>query len=267
MILNPLKKLILSSLILTSALSLQAGETAPSAPVVSSLPPPAPAEREWWWTSTSYAWLTDITGDIGIRGYKFPVDVGMDDVLKDLDFSYMSYNEIGCKRWSLGLDVVYAKLSDDHTFAAGPVSGDAGFELEQALITTRLQFRAVDNSTLKLDVFAGFRWNYYDVDLDVNTRRRDIHRSSNEDWFDVIVGARAVVQLGDRWFLQSMGDIGGFGAESDLTWQASAGFGYHFTPRISGVLGYRAVGVDYDKGGFLMDTVSHGPALGLSFAF
>ncbi|MDB6133783.1 MAG: hypothetical protein JWM59_2026 [Verrucomicrobiales bacterium] len=264
---NPLKQSIPSCLLLASVLGLQAGEM--SVPVAASPTPlpPSPVEKEWRWTSTSYAWLTDISGDITVRDYQFPIDVGMDDVLKDLDFSYMSYSEISYKRWSLGLDVVYAKLSNDRTFAVGPLSGDAGFELEQALITGRLQYTAVNNGALKLDLFTGCRWNYYDVDLHVDTGRRDIHRTGNEDWFDVIVGARAVIQLGGNWFLQSMGDIGGFGAESDLTWQASAGMGYHFTPCISGVLGYRAMGVDYNKGGFLMDTVSHGPALGLSFSF
>lgn len=264
-----MKKTVLSTLLLASALTLHAGEAPAPVSGKAPLPPPASpqAEKNWWWNSTSYGWLTDITGDIGIRGYKFPANVGMDDVLSDLDFAYMSYNEIGYKRWSLGLDVVYAKLSDGKSFAVGPISGESSFDLEEALITTRLQYRVVDNGTLKLDVFGGFRWNYYDVDLEVNTPRRDIHRGGNEDWFDVIVGARAVVQLGDRWFLQGMGDIGGFGAESDLTWQAVAGFGYKFTPRISGLLGYRAMGVDYDKGGFLMDTVSHGPAAGLSFSF
>ncbi|MDB6069360.1 MAG: hypothetical protein JWL81_531 [Verrucomicrobiales bacterium] len=262
---NTLKKALFALLIPSLPLGLQAGET--SVPPLTNTPPPAAAEKEWWWSSTSYAWLTDISGDLAIRDYKVPFDIGMDDVLEDLDFSYMSYSEIGYKKWSLGLDVMYAKLSDDQTFAVGPLSGEAGFELVQALVTTRLQYTAVDTGTVKLDVFTGFRWNYYDVDLTVDTGRRDLRRSANEDWFDFIVGARAVVQMGDRGFFQSMGDIGGFGAESDLTWQASAGVGYHFTPHIAGLLGYRAVGVDYDKGGFLMDTVSHGPVVGLNFSF
>lgn len=251
---------------LTSPFHAMAGETSVPSGKGSVLPPP-PAESNWWWTSTSYGWLTDISGDIGVRGYKAPIDVGMDDILDNLDFSYMSYNEIGYKKWSAGLDVVYAKLSDDSTFAVGPLSGDASIELEQAFITGRLQYRAVDNGALKLDVFTGLRWNYYDVDFHVNSNIGDRGISGGEDWLDVIVGARAVAQLGGNWFFHSMGDIGGFGAESDLTWQAVAGIGYQFTPRISGVVGYRAMGVDYDKGGFLVDTVSHGPALGLSFSF
>lgn len=58
-------------------------------------------------------------------------------------------------------------------------------------------------------------------------------------------------------------DIGGFGASSDLVWQAFAGIGYNFTPSVSGVVGYRGLGIDYEKGRFAMDTVSHGPVIGL----
>ncbi len=264
-----MKTTLASSLAVLAALaatfSARAGEM--TAPAGKTPLPPAPSEKGWWITSTAYGWLTDVSGDVGIRGYKVPVDVGLDDILDNLDFAYMGYTEVGYKKWSLGLDVIYAKLSDDSTFAVGPLSGDASVEQEQALVTTRLQYRAVDNGTLKLDVFTGFRWNYYDVDLHVNTNAGDIQRSGNEDWFDLIVGARAVAQLGGNWFFHSMGDIGGFGAESDLTWQAVAGIGYQFSPSVSAVVGYRAMGVDYDKGGFLIDTVSHGPALGLSFTF
>lgn len=256
------KLLLLASLALP--LSALAGQAPAPAPAPLATPP---AASDWWFNSTSYGWLTDIQGDAGLLGYKAPVSIGMDDVLDSLDLSYMSYAELGYKKWSVGVDVVYAKLSQDETFAVGPISAAASLELQQAFVTTRLQYRAVDNAALKLDVFTGFRWNYFDLDLALDTNYRDASASTNEDWFDLIVGARALVALNDKWYFQGTGDIGGFGVESDLTWQALAGFGYQFTPRIAGVFGYRAMGVDYDKGGFLMDTVSHGPALGLSFSF
>ena len=251
--------------------AVQAGETAPSAkePAAPPVIDTAPA-KDWWFSATLYGWLTDTTGDIGVRGFTAPVNIGMDDVLDDLDFAYMSYFEIGRGKWSLGVDGVYAKLSDDQTFAVGPVSGTASLEQEEAFITTRLQYRVVDTSRATIDGFTGFRWNYFSVDLDIdpNIGGRTFEVGRSEDWFDVIVGARAIIPMGDRWYFQAAGDIGGFGgAESQLTWQALAGFGYRFNNSVSAVCGYRALGVDYEGGDFMLDVVSHGPAIGLNFTF
>jgi hypothetical protein len=247
-----------------------AGET----PAPSGKEPAAPAlttvsTKDWWFDLTAYGWLTDTTGDSGVGRFTAPVKIGIDDVLDNLDFAYMTYLEFGYKKWSLGVDGIYAKMSDDSTFALGPVSGYASLELEQAFITTRLQYRVLESESATVDVFAGFRWNYFDVDLDINANLNHggLGVGLTEDWFDPIIGARAIVPLGGAWFLQAAGDIGGFGANSDLTWQVLGGFGYRINPLCSLVAGYRAMGIDYDKDGFLMDIVSHGPAIGLKLSF
>ena len=54
---------------------------------------------------------------------------------------------------------------------------------------------------------------------------------------------------------------------SDLTWQAEAAFGIMVTKNVFGEIGYRALGVDYDKDGFQMDTITHGFQLGLGLIF
>ena len=89
----------------------------------------------------------------------------------------------------------------------------------------------------------------------------------NKSWTDPIVGTRLGVQLTDRLSLQALGDVGGFGAGSDLTWQAFAGIGYRFHPRWTFTAGYRALAVDFERGDFELDVIMHGPVLGLGFRF
>lgn len=257
---------LLASLALLPSAAL-AGTTATPPPSVA-----APSEEPggWRFNLTTYAWLTDINGDLTIAGVQAPIDIGMDDILSDLKFAYMGFFEVGYGKWSLGIDGMYAKVGDDHTFAKGPIEGNASLDQEQAWITARLQYSLVNSSAIKLDVFAGARWNYFDVDLSVDTnitRGRGI--GVTKDWFDPIIGARAIFALGEDWYLQTMGEVGGFGIDncSDVTWQALAGFGYNFTPSVSAVLGYRVLGTDYSDGKFGTDTVSHGPAAGLSVKF
>ena len=69
--------------------------------------------------------------------------------------------------------------------------------------------------------------------------------------------------------------VGGFGVGSDFTWQVVGGFNWTRERKflgmdVSGVIGYRALSVDYTEGGsskFAYDNVLHGPLLGLRFSF
>ena len=63
------------------------------------------------------------------------------------------------------------------------------------------------------------------------------------------------------------GDVGGFDAASQFTWQAMAGFGYNFQQYGSLLLGYRAIGTDYTNNGFTYNIIAHGPLLAYEFKF
>lgn len=237
-------------------------------------------ESGWWVQSTLHTWLAGIDGDVSLRGLNTEIDADIGDVLENLDFAYMAHLEFGYNRWGIGLDGVYAKLSSDADFHYGPVSGNAAMELEQAFVTARIQYRMVDTAQYTLDLFGGIRWSFLDVDTDIHaafsfdhpalqrfntsgSRRLDF----SEDWVDPIVGFRSIIGLNDSWYLHLAGDIGGFGVASDLTWQAAGAVGYRFTPQVSALVGYRALGVDYEEGGFKMDTINHGPAVALTVKF
>ncbi len=78
---------------------------------------------------------------------------------------------------------------------------------------------------------------------------------------------RILHPLSERWTLGAYADYGGFGAGSDSTWQAMAGADYRFSDTASAKFGYRALSVDYDKGGFEMDMKTRGLFLGVGLRF
>ncbi len=70
-------------------------------------------------------------------------------------------------------------------------------------------------------------------------------------WIDPIIGLRGQINF-TRWlYLTAQADVGGFGAGSDLAWNALAAFGVNFTRNVFGELGYRYMYVDYDRDNFL----------------
>ncbi len=82
--------------------------------------------------------------------------------------------------------------------------------------------------------------------------------AGNQYWFDPIIGLRGQVNF-TRWlYLAAQGDVGGFGAGSQIAWNAQAAFGVNFTRNIFAELGYRYMYVDYENNGFLYDMNSFG---------
>ena len=91
--------------------------------------------------------------------------------------------------------------------------------------------------------------------------------SRTDDWFDPYIGLRGRYNLNDKFYVTAKGDIGGFGVGSDLTWTAEAALGCQLSRSIFAEVGYRALGVDLDKDGLVMDTVTHGPQVTLGITF
>ena len=239
-----------------------AGTTVPTAPL-----PPAPAQSDWWFRAAPYAWVAAMEGDVGIGPLSAPVDISMSDVISSLDMSFMGVFEVGKGNLSLGVDVLYAKNSQDIE-AGGRIFDSFRFEQKQWLLTPYLACRVIDTGRYHMSIYAGARFTILEAELTGRfVGKGEINGSRDIDWADPIIGIRGQADFSDKWFFRYSGDIGGFGVSSDLTWQAFAGFGYNFTPNVSTAIGYRGLGIDYSKDAFSMDTVSHGPVIGLEIRF
>jgi hypothetical protein len=189
------------------------------------------------------------------------VDVKFTDVIKDLDIAAMMAAEADKGRWSFLVDGYYAKLSDSiHT----PI-GTLDVDVKEWTLQAGALYGVVKSDATAVDVGAGGRAMGMDVNLDPSNVANDI--SKTKEWVDPIVMARIRQQFAEKWSGVLLGDIGGFGVSSDLTWQLTAAAGYALTDSASLLLGYRYLSCDYDNDGFKYDVVSAGLALGAQFTF
>jgi hypothetical protein len=259
---NP--KNIITSTLLLSAIPAIAGTTVPS---LTETQPVATTGSGWQVRAALYGWATALDGDVTLRGNNVPVDVGFDDILDNLDYAVMGVVEIGRGKWSFLADLFFAELS------AGNSKGNLDFDvrLDQFIGNFAITCNVIDDPRTRFDIYAGARVNSIDVDLDITRtgilRTRTFSGSDSETWVDPILGARFQQELSDRFFLRAVGDIGGFGLSSDLTWQALAALGYHINDDAAVVLGYRGIGTDYEDGSFAYDVISHGILLGFEYRF
>lgn len=247
--------------ILLSIIPASAGSSIPS---LNNLEPVASTESGWRFRTAIYGWGTALDGDVTLAGRNAPVSASFGDVFENLDYAVMGAVEIGNGRWSFLADLFYANLSISN------VRGDTliDCELNQFIGNFIVAYNIIDAAPTRFDVYAGARVNSMDTELDINFPiLPDFSGSESKTWVDPIIGVRLQQELTNKIFFRALGDIGGFGIESDLTWQAMAAIGYRVNNHGSIVLGYRGIGTDYSDGGFGYDVISHGLLLGFEYKF
>lgn len=223
-------------------------------------------EKKWSYLVEPYLMFPNMKGDLGVRNLpSVSVDANESDILGNLKFGAMVYVEANNGNWAIGNDIIYMKL-------------------EQGLEASRL----IEGGTATMEEFAwelsglkrinsffefglGTRLMSVGSDLEVISDRETRTASISKTWVDPIIIARTKGTINDKWLWQVRGDIGGWGIGSQFTWQAQAYAGYQFSKVFQTTLGYRYIGVDYDKGDgeerFRYDIDTYGWVLRLGFNF
>lgn len=254
-------KHILASALVLSTIPSSAGS------IMTDLADTSATPSGWQFRSALYGWATMLDGDISIANRNAPVDVGFGDILENLDFAAMGVFEISKGPWSLQSDLFFAELSSGNSL--GRLDFDAN--LEQFMGNFAITRTITSDEDSRFDLYAGARLMSMDTELDITRtgiiRRRTFRGAADETWIDPVIGFRAQQDLPNEFFVRAVGDIGGFGASSDLTWQAMAGIGYRINDSSSILLGYRGIGTDYENGNFGYDVVSHGVIFGYECTF
>lgn len=103
----------------------------------------------------------------------------------------------------------------------------------------------------------------------VSGRRSEI--IADQTWFEPFIGLRASAALSENWSLSLRGDVGGFGVNhSAFSWQIVPAVEYQWTYQqwqFGALIGYRALGQDYEADGLTWDVVTHGPLVGFEVAY
>lgn len=242
--------------------------------------PQQPA-RSWSFDFSVNGWLPWMKGDAVVRGVAVELDVAPTDVLGSLDWSklpvWMSSAELRNGRFAIFNDIVYAALSDSAGFERRFIAGRINADVELAIVELGASYaiwqgaHSASGATSAFDILAGGRYWYQSIGLDLAVNNINVARSGSIDWVDPFVGLQLRQTIAPGQSLLVRGDIGGFGAGSDFSWQAIAKYNWQLrrigSMTLDAFVGYRALAVDYTEGGFQLDSIMHGPMLGLTSKF
>lgn len=238
--------------------------------------PSAPAPDRWRILVSPYVWAASVHGRSDILGRSTVLDASFGDVLKTLDLSVMG--TVGITNGTVGLafDAQYARTSQ-----AESVLGD-----QLRLVNTSTLFsvgayyrifeRALGGRTLlgEQQVFAiepvvGVRWSQ----VGLRTSLAGHVASHGRSWADIFVGSRVYYDLDAHWNLFAQLDVGGFGLGTRASVSGQAYLGYNSmlmnTP-VTYRVGYRVLYQNYqdpNAGPVKLETLQHGPVLGLTFVY
>lgn len=134
--------------------------------------------------------------------------------------------------------------------------------------TSYLGYRVIQTDRFTMDLQAGFRLVSMGLELELTPGTSPgLSRYYDRTWIDPVVGLRTRTYLNDWLFVPIRGDVGGFGANSQFTWQAFAGVGVQINQWAALIAGYRTLGYNYDQANFEYNVNTHGPLLGFEISF
>lgn len=256
------------ALLAGTATSLNAADI-PVPPSVSVTPPYILADS-WKYQFVSYGWLTSLKGKVGVANLPpSSVDVPFSKLVQNLEGALMGafYGTNG--QWSFLTDVMWAKLSANtmlNTPGGTLVKATQRQLIASGYVGYRLPF---GGDALDISALAGLRYTRLTLDLAVQPGFVPLafERKWVKDWLDPVVGVSARYKINEKWFVNALADVGGFGVGSRLTAQGFAAVGYNWTASISTAIGYRALYVDYRDSRFSYKMTQHGPFMSLVHHF
>jgi hypothetical protein len=230
------------------------------------------AADAWRFELAAWLWIHEFNGDAVVEANHAELSHHLRDSFEDFDSkSYGGRAEAWRNR--LGFFVESGFNDVDGGDIARFRGFDTDYDLERIYVDFGLSYQAVrhelgDNRLLTFEPIVGGRWAQIDQSGAAGARPTYGVRN-RDDYWEPFVGARIVADLTERLQFRVGGDAGGFGAGSELTWNALGELGFKVTGPLSLRVGYAAQGIDYEArgGAHQLDTIAHGPRFGFALNF
>ncbi len=234
----------------------------------------AASPKKFNFSIAPYAWFASIGGTVGeFDGEKYGFNKGF--TFKNLHMYAAFTGKIKYERVSFVFDISYVNYKSFGTTTQNPnlpKELSANTTAKQAVYDLFLAYLFPSKSKKTMvDIYGGGRlWN---LDLEATVLEADGTQKSqpgySNSWLDPVVGVNAefVLDSKAKWAAWTKGDIGGFGVNSQMTWQMNVGVAYMISPNFPLTLGFKYLGVNYYKNNLNWTVNEYGPTLGIGYRY
>jgi hypothetical protein len=223
----------------------------------------ATADNGWHFVVAPYLWFTGIHGTAGTANREVAVHASAGDLLSHFRFGLMGLLEADHKRIVLPLDIIWARLGDNQAlpFPNLPAT-TAELKVDEFILTPKVGYRLLDQEKIKIDALTGFRYWHLGQTLQFSPSRLGLNFSTSQNWVDPLVGGRILGTLTPKVNVSIGGDVGGWGAGSQLDYQVFGILGYRFKPKWTLEAGWRYLDVNY-RSNTIFDVATSGVLIGV----
>ena len=199
----------------------------------------------WRIELTGYGWASSIAGSSGFGGLPtLPYYASFGKVLEHLDGALMGSVLARNDTYILGLDMFWSRIGGAGTINVSRLPANAlgaDLTLTEGFATAFGGLRIpIGPPNLELYGTVGARYMYSGTKVALTTPLGfGNSQSVNKDWVNPVAGFAAQYRFDDRWFMNVLGDLGGW--SDSATGQALASVGYNWTQNWSTTLGYRVL--------------------------
>jgi opacity protein-like surface antigen len=215
-------------------------------------------------------WASGISGVTGVKGVQGNVSQSFSSIWHHLDYVIPLTMDLRYQKWGFHVDGQIVQLSQ--TFdTRGVLYLSNNLRMQQAFANFDLDYRVLDTDRWQVDPYIGGRYNYFSLAGDLQSRFPRIIPNFDEtgstSWVDPILGINAKVHVYKPFSLLMLGDVGGFGVGSHITYQFYGAGELQLTRNMFMDLGYRYLDTDYSSGGFTYDVDMKGPQITMGANF
>jgi hypothetical protein len=263
----------------------------------------------WQFDVEPYLWIPALKGTVSADGRTVGLDVGFDEIFDLIGDGFsllagMAHLEGRHGPVAVFLDFAGIKLDTDGSaqlekiespdypgLSTTRVKTKVHLKQDQIFLEFGAAYRLLELAMphrarpFTLEALAGGRYMYYwtSVSAEASTKIVGLPQGSQAvrqaasghqtlNWVDPFIGSRFTVPLTDDIEFWFRGDIGGFGAGSDLAWSLVSSLMYDLPWHPCDAqtwfsIGYKVLAYDYDTGNAKIDVQYRGPAVGLGAAF
>lgn len=223
------------------------------------------ATDNWQFNVTPYLWMTGLKGEMTVLNKDVPVDLDFaGDILSNLKMAAMVHAEAKKGRFSIMLDVFYAKLGADGTLKQETIiERNLRVRLKQNMFEGGIGYTFAKTGGFSLDALVGARF----FDVNTNTELNGVALSSRDfNFIEPYIGMRFQNNW-EKWAVGGRIDAGGFGVGSEISYKYNLLVGYQFSELFGLNLGYQSYKPNYVDDLFVYNIASEGFLLGFNFKF
>lgn len=217
-----------------------------------------------------YFWPVGLDGDVSAGSHTAHTNVKFRNIFRDLKMGANGAFKISKGDWFLLNDFLYLDVSHKTSENIASIPGaSVDATLDARALTDLVAVGRQWQKPVAWNLFLGARYFYGRVRLDAIESLGPFSKEAvivkTKEWVTPTIGASINLPFNDKLSFDFIADIGA--ADKSFNWEVIPVFCWKFNNTFTAQAGYRLLDIRHKEDNFKIDTLMHGPIIGMKVSF